>query len=141
MTHKIKNIDLFIGHLGNGATCCDRSREKNGDFLKVAHIDETGIIKWYEPVNDHDKSQIEAYAWQTYGENFQILKFIHLIYPKCSYTKLEEELPREQLLHNIIRTHKGISYSILIYRHKFAPKLYDKDIFYTYTIHRKSHYL
>jgi len=39
--------DLFLGCLGNGITVCDKSREEYGDYKRIAHIRESGIIKWY----------------------------------------------------------------------------------------------
>lgn len=42
--------DLFMGYLGNGCTCFDRSRRSSGDYLKIAHIATSGSFKitWYE---------------------------------------------------------------------------------------------
>lgn len=39
--------DLFLGYLGSGITVCDKSREEYGDYKRIAHIRESGIIKWY----------------------------------------------------------------------------------------------
>ena len=133
----MKKIDLFIGHLGNGATCCDKSREKNGDYLKVAHIQENGQVTFYEPLFDEDKNQIKAYAWQCFGEKFQIMKFIHEVYPKHSYHELKEEISKDLLIDRMTRTHKSLTYQILIYKHAYSRELYEKDLFFTYTIKRK----
>jgi len=40
--------DIGMGHLGNGITVWDRSREKNGDYITVAHIGDDGKITWYD---------------------------------------------------------------------------------------------
>ena len=133
----MEKIDLFIGHVGNGAICCDLSRENNGDYLKVAHIQENGQITFYEPLLDEDENEIKAYAWKHYGEKFQVIKFIHEIYPNHSYHELEEEISKELLIDIMIRTHKSLTYKILIYKYAFSPKFYEKDLFFIYTIKRK----
>ncbi len=43
---KIDKYDIGVGHLGNGLTVWDRNREKNGDYMTIAHIGETGKITW-----------------------------------------------------------------------------------------------
>lgn len=35
------------GSLGNGLTVWDRTVEKNGDYKTLAHIQDSGEIRWY----------------------------------------------------------------------------------------------
>ncbi len=43
----MKKFELFMGCLGNGITVCNKAVQENGDYKKIAHIRETGKIKWY----------------------------------------------------------------------------------------------
>ena len=43
----MKKFELFMGCLGNGITVCNKAVQENGDYKKIAHIGETGKIKWY----------------------------------------------------------------------------------------------
>lgn len=43
----MKKFELFMGCLGNGITVCNKAVQENGDYKKIAHIGETGNIKWY----------------------------------------------------------------------------------------------
>ena len=65
------------------------------------------------------------------------MKFIHEVYPKHSYHELKEEISKDLLINRMTRTHKSLTYQILIYKHAYAPELYEKDLFFTYTIKRK----
>ncbi len=44
---KKRKFELFMGHLGNGITVCNKAVEENGDYKSVAHIAECGKITWY----------------------------------------------------------------------------------------------
>lgn len=43
----MKDFELFIGYLGNGATVCNKAVEENGDYKTIAHISVAGNIKLY----------------------------------------------------------------------------------------------
>lgn len=43
----MKKFELFMGHLGNGITVCNKSVEENGEYKSVAHIANCGKITWY----------------------------------------------------------------------------------------------
>lgn len=61
----MNNFDLFMGCLGNGITVYNKAIEENGDYKKIAHIRETGKIKWYiDPSNvqESDLLRIEHAA-------------------------------------------------------------------------------
>ena len=48
----MKKFELFMGCLGNGITVCNKAVNENGDYKTIAHIRETGKIKWYvDPVS------------------------------------------------------------------------------------------
>ncbi len=61
-THKGKVSDLGFGHLGNGMTVWDRTREVNHDYLKVAHISPERVVKYYAPVSATQRAAIESCA-------------------------------------------------------------------------------
>ena len=43
----MKKFELFMGHLGNGITVCNKAVEENGDYKTIAHIANCGKITWY----------------------------------------------------------------------------------------------
>lgn len=43
----MKKFDLFMGCLGNGITVFNKAVTEHGDYKYIAHIRETGKIKWY----------------------------------------------------------------------------------------------
>lgn len=43
----MKKFELFMGGLGNGITVCNKAVMEHGDYKCIAHIRETGKIKWY----------------------------------------------------------------------------------------------
>lgn len=43
----MKKFELFMGCLGNGITVCNKAVMEHGDYKYIAHIRETGKIKWY----------------------------------------------------------------------------------------------
>lgn len=43
----MKKFELFMGHLGNGITVCNKAVEENGDYKYIAHIANCGKITWY----------------------------------------------------------------------------------------------
>lgn len=43
----MKKFELFMCCLGSGITVCNRAVQENGDYKTIAHIRETGKIKWY----------------------------------------------------------------------------------------------
>jgi hypothetical protein len=60
--HNGKATDLGFGHLGNGITVWDRTREKRNDYLMVAHIDTHRQITYHAIISEEQKSAIEEYA-------------------------------------------------------------------------------
>lgn len=51
---------LGFGHLGNGITVWDSNRERNGDYLTVAHISEQGVVDYRKcALSDKAKEEIE----------------------------------------------------------------------------------
>lgn len=56
----MKKFELFMGCLGNGTTVCNKAVLERGDYKKIAHISEHGVVKLYVP-----ESYIPAEAMQT----------------------------------------------------------------------------
>lgn len=54
--------ELMFGHLGNGVTVCDRLREENGDYMKVAHISYERGITYYNTISEEGKQRIERFV-------------------------------------------------------------------------------
>lgn len=55
--------NLGFGHLGNGVTVWDRTREDNGDYLTVAHISYDRTVSYYvKDISKEDKAKIERFA-------------------------------------------------------------------------------
>lgn len=40
-------FELFMGCLGNGTTVCNKAVLENGDYKKIAHISNAGMIHFY----------------------------------------------------------------------------------------------
>lgn len=54
---------LGFGYLGNGVTVWDSNREKNNDYLTVAHISEQGAVSYYKcALSIEAKKEIELFA-------------------------------------------------------------------------------
>lgn len=82
--------DLMFCYLGNGLTVCDRNREKNNDYLTVAHIAENGKISWREKVSMEARERIERQA-EEIKELHKIQGFLQNWSKENIYTgKLEE---------------------------------------------------
>jgi hypothetical protein len=58
----LKASDLGFGSLRNGTTVWDRSRERNRDYLTVAHISVERVITYRQPVSSEQRAAIEAFA-------------------------------------------------------------------------------
>ncbi len=50
--------NLMFGGLGNGLTVYDKSRKDGDDYLEIAHISTSGMIKYYTDVNDEERTAI-----------------------------------------------------------------------------------
>lgn len=56
------NSNLMFGALGNGLTVYDTSRQDGNDYLTVAHIDDTGMVKYYVDVTPEERARINKQA-------------------------------------------------------------------------------
>lgn len=68
----MEKFELFMGCFGNGTTVCNKAIENFGDYLQVAHISESGKIRWYVPsstIPGDALLKIEHYA-NTTAANF-----------------------------------------------------------------------
>ena len=45
---KVKKYNIGMYRLGNGVSIANRAVEENGDYQKIAHISDTGILKIYD---------------------------------------------------------------------------------------------
>lgn len=43
----MRKFELFMGHLGNGITVCNKAIENSGNYKQICHIAECGKITWY----------------------------------------------------------------------------------------------
>jgi len=50
--------NLMFGALGNGLTVYDKSHKDGNDYLEIAHISTSGMIKYYTDVNDEERTAI-----------------------------------------------------------------------------------
>ncbi|MGN0162346.1 MAG: hypothetical protein ACI4EA_02020, partial [Candidatus Ornithomonoglobus sp.] len=57
-----KKYELGFGKLGNGTTVWNRLEEENHDYKTVAHISDSGEVKYYEDLPDDVKQLIEEQA-------------------------------------------------------------------------------
>lgn len=69
--------NLMFGALGNGLTVYDKSHNDGNDYLEIAHITTSGMIKYYADVNDEERAAICKRAllmqdeWlDTYGQDY-----------------------------------------------------------------------
>ena len=61
----MKNLkeDLMFSHMGNGVTVCDKNREKNNDYLTVAHISYDRTVSFNtKKLSEESKMKIESFA-------------------------------------------------------------------------------
>lgn len=58
-----KKYDLGFGSLGNGTTVYNRAKMVNGDYPRIAHISNEGIVNYYgKEYPESVKKEIEAFA-------------------------------------------------------------------------------
>ena len=79
--NELKNVDLMFCHLGNGLTVVDRLHTENGDYIKVAHISETGQISWYKAIPSGDYDLVVKKAWDSYGFSENIRGYLKRQFP------------------------------------------------------------
>jgi hypothetical protein len=65
---KSKKYDIGYGSMGNGTTVYNRAKEVNGDYQMVAHISDSGNVKFYDKkMPENIKKEIEDKAG-TFGK-------------------------------------------------------------------------
>ena len=70
-----KQYDIGFGHLGNGIIVWNRSEMQYGDYKKIAHISDDGVIKYYDSNLPEDvKDKIEKFANHTKQQNDEKVK-------------------------------------------------------------------
>jgi hypothetical protein len=62
---QMKKVDLGAANKGSGLTIYDRNRTQSGDYMNVAHIDDFGVIKYYDKnLPDYAIEEIEWWSNQ-----------------------------------------------------------------------------
>ena len=79
---------LWMGCLGNGITCCNSAVCNNGDYKQIAHISESGDIRWYSAkVPEEVKEKIQNVAdkeWERFVQRNKTLP-IRYVYTILDY--------------------------------------------------------
>ena len=97
-----KKFELFMGCLGNGTTVCNKAVYQHGDYKKVAHISEHGVIELYVesdyiPLEEMQKIQAVADAdkvkflkWWNLKDDLQKFRYmLELPTIGCGITRLD----------------------------------------------------
>lgn len=80
---KAKKFELFMCCMGNGITVCNSAVTECGDYKYIAHISETGNIKYHVPVDyipEESRKKIEGAAkdqrleWENYFSSLPDIK-------------------------------------------------------------------
>ena len=73
----ILNLDdaFLVCYLGNGMIICDKTKEENGDYLKIAHL----VSKPNQPVKDGEEISIRLFD-SNYQEILEEIIDIHCLY-------------------------------------------------------------
>lgn len=95
----MKKFELFMCCLGNGITVCNKAVQEDGDYKIIAHIANSGKIKWYVPISyvpgddllkiEHD-ADVQRVAWE---------RWLDAMPESMSYGKLLEAMPIDTMLH------------------------------------------
>ena len=98
---KSNKFELFMGHLGNGTTVCNKAAMEHGDYKTIAHISPAGNIKLYvnpDYIPANDMKRIEAAADRDRAEFLRRLKLEVEANPNEAYFKMLDALPIDVLL-------------------------------------------
>mgnify|MGYP000554936522 FL=1 len=103
----MKNFELFMGCLGNGITVCNKAVQENGDYKAIAHIRETGKIKWYvDPAScvpgdallkiEH-AANVQAEKWKTWFSSMPEIKQYEFLFGRIPLSDFLEITKRKDL--------------------------------------------
>lgn len=103
----MKKFELFICCLGNGITVCDKAVQENGDYKVIAHIRETGKIKWYvEPsscvpgdalLKIEHAANVQAEKWETWFSSMPEIKQYEFLFDRVPLSCFIEIAKRKDL--------------------------------------------
>ena len=103
-----QKYDLMFSHRGNGLGVSDRSREKNNDYLPVAHISDDGKIDWYDKkMPSAVKSKIikQAKSWKKKKSNESMVR--EIIKKEINEVNYSDRLARTLVNSKLVK--KGMS--------------------------------
>lgn len=96
-----KIFELFMGHLGNGTTVCNKAVMEYGDYKTIAHISPAGNIKLYvnpDYIPPDDMKRIESAAERDRAEFLHRLNLEVKANPNAAYLKMLDSLPTDVFL-------------------------------------------
>lgn len=70
-----KASTLGFGMMGGGHTVWDSARQRNNDYLKVAHISFAGRVEYTAKISNEQKIAIEGYADTIRKEKGELFKY------------------------------------------------------------------
>lgn len=91
-----KKFELFMGHIGNGTTVCNKAVMEHGDYKTIAHISPAGNIKLYvnpDYIPPDDMKRIESAAERNRAEFLHRLNLEVKANPNDAYFKMLDALP------------------------------------------------
>ena len=103
----MKKFELFMGCLENGITVCNKAVTENGDYKMIAHIRETGKIKWYvNPASyvpgdallkiEH-AANVQAEKWETWFSSMPEIKQYEFLLDRVPHSDFMEITKRKDL--------------------------------------------
>lgn len=98
---KSNKFELFMGHLGNGTTVCNKAVMEHGDYKTIAHISPAGNIKLYvnpDYIPPDDMKRIESAAERNRAEFLRRLNLEAAANPNAAYLKMLFALPTDVFL-------------------------------------------
>lgn len=98
---KSNKFELFMGHLGNGTTVCNKAVMEHGDYKTIAHISPAGNIKLYvnpDYIPPNDMKRIESAAERDRAEFIHRLSLEAAANPNAAYLKMLDALPLDVFL-------------------------------------------
>lgn len=96
-----KKFELFMGHLGNGTTICNKAVMEHGDYKTIVHISPAGNIKLYvnpDYIPLDDMKRIESAAEHNRSEFLRRLNLEVKANPNAAYLKMLDALPIDVFL-------------------------------------------
>lgn len=110
-----KKYSLFFGSLGNGTTVSNRLQEEYGDYKKIAHISDNGIVEYYvKSLPTRVKKQIENHAAKdrerykkTFGKVGKLKEIKKIKHCVVSGIKKPRSTSQIQMAQSLLKTFKA----------------------------------